>query len=271
MRVNPEERFIRFAISCSILMRVSNAFRAAFFCNSPRREPGGLARLKYFASHGHLIANHTADHLNLNTTPITQFTKNIDQADSELRGLQGFRKWFRFPYLHEGKSAKDVEAIRAHLNSIGYAQGYVTVDTEDWYVDEVLRKKQVSGRKFDEGRLCQAYARMMSDDAQFFDEMSVKALKRSVKHVILLHETDLNALCLGTLIQTLKAQNWTFISPDLAYSDPIAAREPRSSTKLNQGRVFALAVEGGYKGPLYSKWNEETEIESELELRRVWQ
>lgn len=243
---------------------------AAFFCNSPDREDAGLDRLKLFAAAGHLIANHSADHPDLNKTSVDQYTKNIDQADKELRDLPNFRKWFRFPFLREGKNAQDVEAIRAYLKQIGYVNGYVTVDTEDWYVDEVLRQKVAAGKKYDKNRLCRAYANMMADDADFFDTMSVGALGRSVKHVILLHETDLNAICLGTLTSELRKRKWSFISPDVAYSDPIAFLEPKSTTKLNQGRVFGLAKETDYKGSWFSKWNEETEIEKELEKKKVW-
>ena len=243
---------------------------AAFFCNSPTREPDGLQRLRYFADHGHRIANHSADHPDLNKMLVAEYVKNIDQGDLELRSLPNFRKWFRFPYLHEGKDAHDVEAVRRHLKQIGYTNGYVTVDTEDWYVDEVLRQKVMAGKKFDQDRLCQSYAKMMTEEAQFFDDMSVKALGRSVKHVILLHETDLNALCLENLIQKFKQENWSFISPDQAYHDPIATREPRASSKLNDGRVLALAKETKYTGPFSPKWSQPNEIENELERQNVW-
>jgi len=80
----------------------------------------------------------------------------------------------------------------------------------------------------------------------------VKALGRSVRPVLLLHETDLNSICLGELISEMSQRKWSFISPDEAYKDPIALIEPKSSTRLNQGRVFALAKESGYDGPWYS-------------------
>ena len=50
----------------------------------------------------------------------------------------------------------------------------------------------------------------------------------------------------------MSQRKWSFISPDEAYKDPIALIEPKSSTRLNQGRVFALAKESGYDGPWYS-------------------
>jgi peptidoglycan/xylan/chitin deacetylase (PgdA/CDA1 family) len=243
---------------------------AAFFCNSPTREVKGLERLKNFAKHGHLIANHTADHPDINKISIADFVKNIDKADRELKTLPNFRKWFRYPFLHEGKNSQDVEAVRLFLKKGGYINGYVTIDTEDWYVDEVLRKKVLLGKRYDENLLCQTYARMMTDEGDLFDEMSIKALGRSVKHIILLHETDLNAICLTKLIQAFKNKQWSFISPDVAYKDPISLKEPKSSTKLNGGRVFALAKESGYNGPYYSRWIKESEIEKELQSQGVW-
>ncbi|MDO9181933.1 MAG: polysaccharide deacetylase family protein [Bacteriovorax sp.] len=243
---------------------------AAFFCNSPTRETDGIERLKLFAANGHLIANHSASHPDLNKVSISDFTKNIDQADAELRSLPNFRKWFRFPFLHEGQNSKDVEAVRAHLKKNDYTNGYVTVDTEDWYVDEILRQKVASGKSYDKSRLCHVYAKMMADDGDFFDKMSVEALGRSVKHVILLHETDLNAICLSSLAKEYRNRGWSFISPDIAYKDPIASTEPLSTTKLNEGRVFALAKEKGYSGPTQKTWGKVLEIEQELNKQQVW-
>ena len=244
--------------------------KAVFFCNSPRREPGGEARIRFYADRGHLIANHTAQHPDLYKISPEAFNAQIDQADAELKNIPNFVRWFRFPFLHEGKDAQDVEAVRAHLKKRGYLNGYVTIDTQDWYVDDVLLQETKRGKRFHEARLCQAYASMMTDDAEFFDQMSVAALGRSVKHVILLHETDLNALCLGALIGKFKQDGWGILDPETAYSDPIAKQEPLSSTKLNQGRVFALAKEAGYAGPYYAPFNEEKAIEQELRRFKVW-
>ena len=243
---------------------------AVFFCNSPTNEPQGPARLQLFADHGHLIANHTAHHPDLYKMPVDQFLKNIDQADHELNHFPTFRKWFRFPYLHEGKTPEVVESVRAHLKKTGYINGYVTIDTQDWYVDEVLRQKTAAGLSYHRERLCRTYARMLTDEAQLFDDMAKKALKRDVKHTILLHETDLNAICLKTVIAEFKKKNWSFISPDEAYSDPISKIQPAATSKLNQGRVFALAKEAGYKGPDFTPWIEESAIEQELLKQNVW-
>ncbi len=251
-------------------LKKANIQQVAFFCNSPTRSEDGSIRIDVFANAGHLIANHSADHPDLYSTPVEKFTKGIDIADKELRDFPNFRRWFRFPFLHEGKTPIDVEAVRTHLAKIRYMNGYVTVDTQDWYVNELLVQGLDSGKKFHLKRLCETYKDMMVDDAEFFDNMSVKALGRSVKHVMLLHETDLNALCIGEVVNGLRNKKWNIISPDVAYSDPIANIEPSSSTDLNQGRVFALAKEAGYKGPYFSKWSKESNIKKEFVHRKIW-
>ena len=81
---------------------------------------------------------------------------------------------------------------------------------------------------------------MLLDYITFYDEIAQKALGRSPKHVLLLHENDLAAFFLIDLIQHIRDQNWTIISSLDPFSDPISQIEP--DTLFNgQGRVAALA------------------------------
>ena len=244
--------------------------QVAFFCNSPDREKDGWDRVKYFADAGHLIANHSADHPRLRDTPTTEYLQGIDRADRELSKLPNFRKWFRFPYLDEGGSPEQVLEVRRHLQATGYMNGYVTIDNADYYIDDLFGKAVSAGKKVRMRRLCSTYKKIMREEAEFTEAMALRALGRSVKHVFLMHETDLNALCIKDLVVELRRRGWKIISPDEAYRDPIAKAEPKETSKLNQGRVFALAQEAGDKGPFYSKWNEESAIRQELRRAKVW-
>lgn len=254
-------------------LKESQVGPVAFFCNSPSRTADGVQRLKYFADQGHIIANHSATHPSANKVSVKEFTAEIAKAHAELSDFPNFRKWFRFPYLHEGEAGgpEKVTAIRKYLKDSGYMNGYVTVDTQEWYMDDLLGRAIAAGKKFNQEKLCAVYKDIMSEEAQFYDDMSVKALGRSVRHVMLLHETDLNALCMSEVVDGLRANGWKIISPDRAYLDPIAKQEPRADGKMNQGRVFALARESGYKGPMYSKWNEEENIDRAFADAGVWE
>jgi peptidoglycan/xylan/chitin deacetylase (PgdA/CDA1 family) len=244
--------------------------QAAFFCNSPDKAPDGPQRLKHFASRGHIIANHSATHPSLSKTPASIYKKDISKADQQLKDYPNFRKWFRYPFLHEGKTEKTRDEIRKYLAKHKYLNAYVTVDNADYYMDDLLRKAVAAGRKWDDEKLCGVYRDILKDDVAFHDELSVKTLGRSVKHVLLLHETDLNALCIGSVIQGLRDGGWTIITADEAFSDPISEREP-NTLFLGQGRVAALAKEKGYPGPLFSKWNEFEAIDGEFLRRGVFE
>lgn len=244
--------------------------QVAFFCNSPSRSADGLERIQHFADQGHIIGNHTATHPNLNRTDPQAFIREIAQADQELHDFPNFRKWLRYPYLREGANVDDITTVRQYLEQTGYQNAYVTIDTQDWYANELLLQAIAQGKTWDAANLCQTYSRIITEEAAFYDDLSVRALGRSVKHMVLLHETDINALCIVDIVASLKAEGWNIISPDLAYTDPIADREPSPTVPLHMGRVFALAKEAGYQGSYWSKWNEESEIEAEFARRKVF-
>ena len=62
--------------------------------------------------------------------------------------------------------------------------------------------------------------------------------------MLLLHETDLNALFIVDLVEGLRADGWTIVTMDEAYADPIAQIEP-DTLYLGGGRIAALAAAGG--------------------------
>ena len=124
-----------------------------------------------------------------------------------------------------------------------------------------------AGLYFD--RLRDAYVDLLSDSIEFYDEVAVKELGRSPRHVLLLHENDLAALYLGDLVKRLRKTGWKIVSPELAFQDPIAKVEP-DTLLLGQGRVIALAAAKGYQGPS-RRWEDEAMLQQEFERRRVWE
>jgi peptidoglycan/xylan/chitin deacetylase (PgdA/CDA1 family) len=240
----------------------------AFFCNSARMDASGAVRIKAYADAGHLIANHSHTHADLHQVGVQSFVADIDAADQTLRTVPNFRPWFRFPYLHEGTTVEVRDALRAELSKRNLLSAYVTVDTFDWHMDRMFQDATKAGKKIYSNRLRDAYVDLLTDSVEFYDEVAVKELGRSPRHVLLLHENDLAALYLGDLVKRLRKNGWTIISPELAFKDPIASVEP-DTMLLGQGRVIALAAAKGYKGPT-GRWEDQAELEQEFERRGVW-
>ena len=150
-----------------------------------------------------------------------------------------------------------------------YTNGYATIDNADWYIDDLVQRKKAAGFRIDLEKLRKAYVEMLIDSVEFYDRLALETLKRSPKHVLLLHENDLAALFVGDLVKGLRNKGWQIISPDEVYKDPLAESEPNTLI-MNQGRIAAFARAGGYTGSIWSRWEEETDIDAHLDQLEVF-
>lgn len=246
----------------------SAGVQATFFCTTAGFDEAGRARVETYRSAGHLVANHAHAHPDLHRVGAEAFLADFARASKYLEAFPGARKWFRFPYLHEGRTREERDAVRTAIAAAGYAQGYVTIDNYDWYMDRLFQEAVAAGREVDHARLRDAYVDILVDGAEFYDGIARRSLGRSPVHVLLLHENDLAALFVADLVGALNAKGWQVVSADEAYADPIAKQEPRT-LQLGQGRVVALAVDRGYAGRK-AIWEDEAAIRREFARRKVW-
>lgn len=214
--------------------------QAAFFSLSDGAVGEGRERLLAYAAAGHAIANHSASHPNLHRVGAERFIEDVRKAHGVLSKLPGFTPLFRFPMLNEGTSNEERDKVRAALEELGYRQGYVTIDTFDFYIDNFLHRTVADGKELDRAALGRLYVRSIVGAAEHYNSLACNWLKRSPAHVLLLHENDVAALYLSDLIAALRADGWTIIPATEAYADPIAATSP-DTLLLGQGRVAALA------------------------------
>jgi peptidoglycan-N-acetylglucosamine deacetylase len=242
---------------------------SVFFCVSESLDLEGKTRLEKYAKSGHFIANHTHRHKSLHDVGIRDFVTDIRLAHEALQDFSNFKSWFRFPFLKEGSTLSERDDIRSELAKMSYTQGYVTVDNFDWYMDKIFQDAVRSKKKVNFNNLRSAYVDMLVEGIEFYDNIALKTLGRSPKHVLLLHENDLAALYVGDLASHLRSKGWQIISVEDAYTDPIASMNPKT-LRLNQGRVAALAIDQGYKGSIKSKWENELSIQREFNRRNVW-
>jgi peptidoglycan/xylan/chitin deacetylase (PgdA/CDA1 family) len=202
---------------------------------------GGEARIAAYVAAGHVIANHSADHMGLSRTPAEAYVADLDRAEAWLAGRPGRRPWFRHPYLDEaGRQPDKRQALLQALRERGLRNAYVTIDNYDWHLDSLAAKAIREGEPVDMDALRDLYVETLVDTANFYDAIARGTIGRSPVHVLLLHETDLAALFVDDLAQALRADGWTLVPIDVAYADPIAAIEP-DTWFLGEGRVAALA------------------------------
>lgn len=244
-----------------------NKIEAAFFVNPERlNRNGGRGRIMAYSQAGHLIANHTYSHIDLRKSTPAQFIKEIDQADALLKQFPTYTKWFRYPYLHEGETVVARDEVRKHLQNIGYKNGYVTVDNYDYYLNDLVQSALKRKKEVDMPGVCKMLVDLMWDGIRYYDNVA-KMHIGSVTHVLLMHENDVEARCLPDLIQKIRSNNWTIVSPKAAFDDKLLANEP-DTLFLSQGRVAALAhVKTGTK--YTSRWESPQALDQEWAKRKL--
>ncbi|MCO7224412.1 polysaccharide deacetylase family protein [Pleionea sp. CnH1-48] len=218
--------------------------KAMFFVTTKNLNAKTQQRIDNYHNAGHPLANHSQSHLWLHRTPVKEYIQDILVADKKLAHYKNFQKLYRFPFLDEGRTIEKRDALRQFLKSNGYKNGYVTIDNYDWYMDSLFQKATKDKLRLNKEKLRSFYVDTLVSAANYYNDLAVKHLERSPKHLLLLHENDLAALFIGDLITALKKDGWKIIPPLKAYEDPIATQIP--DTLFNgQGRIAALIAEKG--------------------------
>jgi peptidoglycan-N-acetylglucosamine deacetylase len=202
---------------------------AVFFTNPGRigLDSDHEKAISAYVAAGHLIANHTANHMALSAVSAAVFLADVDAAERYLRGKPGYRPWLRFPRLDEGgrdKAKRD--AVRAGLKQRGMRNGYVTADGWDWFMEGRTVEAARTQQPMDIAALKQLYVETNVESAEAADKLARRTLGRAPVQMLLLHETDLAALYVADLAKALRAKGWQIVSADVAYADPMGKAQP---------------------------------------------
>lgn len=212
--------------------------------NIARENNNGDARLKRYVEAGHQLANHSHSHLWFNKTDTDAYIADMDKARDLLANYGETQPYYRYPYLDEGRSFEKRDAMVTTLADRGMFNGYVSVDTYDWYMDALFGEALKAGHDVNMDVLRDTYVNSLVQSVEFYDDISQDVLGRSPKHVLLLHENDLAAMFINDLAQALRDKGWEIISPEEAYRDDIAKYVPKTLF-LGQGRISAIADDKG--------------------------
>ncbi len=201
-----------------------------------------IAQLKKYRDAGHLIGNHTCTHPKLDKVGFDVFSKDAEKADVLLEPILSGQKYFRFPYLNEGKNLKSRNQMRRWLKTWKYRNAYVSVDNDDTILTDKLNAAKKLGRKIDYKGIEPLFVKHILTAAEFYDQLAIKYLGYSPKHVLLLHEIDGTVLYIEAIVNELRKNGWTIISAEEAYKDPLYLQAPKN-TDTGNGLIAQLAKE----------------------------
>jgi peptidoglycan/xylan/chitin deacetylase (PgdA/CDA1 family) len=167
-----------------------------------------LPHLNEFLNAGFIIGNHSYSHPDLRNTPAENFIADLDRADRILAPLMKGPKYFRYPYLTEGRW-RTKQKVLNYLRTHQYTVAPVTIDSRDF----------VFNRKFVENpdryspkflsQLKQSYLNYVWAQTE-----KVEQAQRcnSTKQIVLLHANALNSLFLDDLLNMYEEKGYHFIT-----------------------------------------------------------
>ena len=218
--------------------------------------------LEAFRNEGFELGNHTYTHANLNRISSEKYMDEIARADQKLAPVMTQPKYFRYPYLAEGKGATK-QAIQDFLTENQYTVAPVTIDSKDYLFNE--RLLHVSWRERN-----QYLAQMKQEYLDYIWKETIMAEKRSShgsgKQILLVHANLLNSHFLGDVIRMYKKNGYRFISLNEALTPSVSTAKEELSSPPIPSNDLSLYEYHGLPDRLFS--GTETSIEEEVE--NVW-
>lgn len=201
-----------------------------------------MSQLKKYRDAGHLIGNHTCSHVRLDDVGFDAFTKDATKADLLLAPLFVGQKFFRFPTLNESKNEKLRDQMREWLQANQYRNGSVSIDNDDYLFSLKINQAKEKGKTINYKKVRSFFVEHVVGAANFYDELAVKTMGHSPKHVLLLHEMDATVMFMEALVKALRKEGWKIISIHEAYEDKIYLEQSKNMY-ANNGLIAQIHME----------------------------
>lgn len=171
--------------------------------------------LEQFHDEGFIIGNHTYSHLNLNRVDAERYKEDIARADKILTPLmQQGQKYFRYPYLAEGKGETKMD-VQNFLANHDYIIAPVTIDSKDFKFNAQLFAIPWRQRPNHLERIKKQYLNYIWQQTLRAEK---KAGNTEQTQILLIHANLLNSHFLGDVITMYKNKGYRFVSLDEALS-----------------------------------------------------
>ena len=180
----------------------------------------GTAIFQSWIDHGHSLGNHTYSHQSINAIPLATYKADVLKGATISKGLM-LNTWityryFRYPFLAIGNTPQVRKDFISFLNTNGYKEAPVSLDTMDWVFEREFELHPENQATILANYL--AYTKKVFD---FYEAAAKTMYGRKIRHIWLLHATTLTALAINDLIKIAKDRGYEFITLDRALRDSV--------------------------------------------------
>lgn len=192
-----------------------------------------VAQLKKYTDAGDIVGNHTCSHPLMSAVGYEAYLNDAKKADEILTPLFTGQKFFRFPYLKEGDDETSRNGMRAWLKENHYKNAMVSVVDDDYLFSAKMNDAKAKGQNIDYDKVQKLFIDHIMGAVNFYDDLAIKNIGYSPKHVLLLHEMDATVMFIRPLVEELRRQGWTIISAEDAYKDKVYTDELKNTYSDN--------------------------------------
>jgi peptidoglycan/xylan/chitin deacetylase (PgdA/CDA1 family) len=214
------------------------------------QHPETLDVLPEWPAAGLLLGNHTWTHPHLSEITIPQFEDELMKGDQMLSRLGDGSdwRWFRYPFLDEGKDEAQRAAARQVLAKHGYRVADVTTSFSDWAFTPAWARCNAAGDKAAVAELERMYMDAAKESISVARGTSHALYGRDIPYVLLMHISAISAHMMPQVITLYRDAGFRFVTIRQAESDPVY--RPDIDLSL-PGRVpdWKLAQQKGVKLP----------------------
>ena len=186
-------------------------------------EPASAPVLDLWRTAGFPLGNHGRAHLDLDQVGVAAFTADVAADEPLLQAKMGAAdwRWFRFPFLHEGRDPAARTEVRGWLADHGYRIAAVSMSFGDYLWNPPYARCATAGDKAGIAALERSYLTAASE--------ALDAADPARPQVLLMHIGAFDARMLPRLLRLYRTRRVRFVSLAEAERDPIYAgdRDPR--------------------------------------------
>jgi peptidoglycan/xylan/chitin deacetylase (PgdA/CDA1 family) len=218
-----------------------------------------LDALREWRASGFVLGNHTWSHPHLSEMTLAQFEDEVmkDEPVLEKIGAGTDWRWFRYPFLDEGKDEAQRVAARQILARHGYRVAAVTTGFSDWAWTPAYARcsamRDTAGISELERLYLAAVKQSITDDRKTAHLL----YGRDVPYVLLMHVSAMSAHMMPQVLQIYRDAGYRFVSLPQAERDPaykeytdLSLAPPASRAELAKRAGVTLPAPPDYSAKL---------------------
>jgi peptidoglycan/xylan/chitin deacetylase (PgdA/CDA1 family) len=211
----------------------------------------GKDALAAWADAGYEFGNHSFSHRSFAEIGSNYFT-DLASWEPTMRALErdaGQRhRYFRYPYLQEGRDASERSQLSNGLTQLGYTLARVSLDFRDWEWADAYNRCLAHNDVSELSPLSLSYLEAARANLSWTLASTDALLHRPLTHVLLLHANVATARNLDALLTMYEQQGAEFVTLAQALADPVytaeyAGREGTILTLVSNQQGHALPEE----------------------------